>query len=57
MGETTQWCDRLIGDVVLGGGIIVLLAEANSVDLLVDLRSVVVTICEEGYHVGGITIG
>jgi hypothetical protein len=44
VGETTQWSDGLLCDVLLSGGIVVLLAEANAVDLLVDLRSVVVTI-------------
>jgi hypothetical protein len=46
VGETTQGSDPLLGNVVFGGGIVVVFAEANSVDLLVDLRSVVVTICE-----------
>ena len=46
VGETTQGSDHLLGNVVLGGGIVVLLSEADTVDLLVDLRSVVVTICE-----------
>lgn len=46
VGETTQGSDLLLGDVLLGGGIVVLFAEANAVDLLVDFRSVVVTICE-----------
>ena len=46
MGETAQGSDSLLGDVVLGGGVVVLIAETNSVDLLVDLRSVVVAICE-----------
>ena len=44
--ETTQGSDLLLGDVVLSGGIVVLVTEANTVDLLIDLRSVVVTICE-----------
>jgi len=44
VGETTQGSDRLLADVVLSGGIVVRIAKANTVDLLVDLRSVVVTI-------------
>jgi len=44
--ETTQGSNRLLGDVVLSAGIVVLVAEANTVDLLIDLCSVVVTICE-----------
>ena len=44
--ETTQGSDRLLGDVVLSAGIVVLVAEADTVDLLIDLRSMVVTICE-----------
>ena len=46
MGETTQGSNGLLGDVVLGGGIVILFAKTNTVDLLVNLRSVVVTICE-----------
>jgi len=42
--ETTQGSDPLLGDVVLSGGIVVLVTETNTVDLLIDLRSVVVTI-------------
>ena len=57
MGETAQGSDRLLGDVELSGGVIVLVAKANSVYLLVDFRSVVVTICEGGYYVGGINAG
>jgi len=44
--ETTQGSDPLLGDVVLSASIVVLVAEANTVDLLIDLCSVVVTICE-----------
>ena len=44
MGETTQRCDRLLRDVLVGGGVVILFAEANAVDLLVDFRSVVVAI-------------
>ena len=46
VGETTQGGDGLLADVVFGGGVVVLGTEANAVDLLVDLRSVVVTVCE-----------
>ena len=48
MGETTHGCDLLLGDVVFCGGVIVILVEANPVDLLVDLRSVMITICGVG---------
>ena len=44
--ETTQGSDLLLGNVMLSGGIVVLFTEANTVDLLIDLCSVVVTICE-----------
>ena len=46
VGETTQGGDGLLADVVFGGGVVVLGTEANAVDLLVDLRSVVITVCE-----------
>jgi uncharacterized protein (UPF0210 family) len=46
VGETTQGSDLLLGDVVLSAGVVVLVAEANTVDLLIDLRSMVITICE-----------
>ena len=44
--ETTQGGDGLLADVVFGGCVVVLGTEANAVDLLVDLRSVVITVCE-----------
>jgi len=44
VGETTHGSDGFLGDVVFGTGVVVLFAEANAVDLLVYLRSVVVTI-------------
>lgn len=46
VGETTQGSDCLLANVVFCGGIVVRVAETNTVDLLVDLRSVVVAICE-----------
>jgi hypothetical protein len=46
VGETTHGSDSLLGNIVFSGGIVVIFAEANTVDFLVDLRSVVVTICE-----------
>ena len=46
VGETTQRRDGLLRDVLVGGGVVILFAEANAVDLLVDLRSVVVAIYE-----------
>lgn len=46
VGETTQGSDHLLGNVLLSGGIVVVFAKANAVNLLVDFRSVVVTICE-----------
>jgi len=44
VGETTKGSDGLLRDVVLCAGIVVLLTEANTVDLFVDLRSVMVAI-------------
>ena len=44
--ETTQGSDGFLGDVVLGRGVVVLIAETNAIDFLVNLRSVVVTVCE-----------
>ena len=46
MRETAQWCNGLLRNVVLGGGIIFRFTEADTIDLLVDFRSVVITICE-----------
>ena len=46
VGETTHGGNSLIADVVFGGGVIILCVEADAVDFLVDLRSVVITICE-----------
>ena len=46
VGETTQGGDSLLADIVFGRGVVVFFAEANAVDLLVDLSSVMITICE-----------
>jgi len=46
VGKTTHGGDSLLADVVFGRGVVVLVTEANAVDLLVDLRPVVITICE-----------
>lgn len=48
MRETTQGGNSLLRNVVLGGGVVIIFAEANTIDLLVDLRSVVITICDGG---------
>jgi hypothetical protein len=45
MREATQRCDGFLRDVVLGRGIALIFTTANTVNLFVDLRSVVVTIC------------
>jgi len=45
VGETTNGGDSLPADIVFGRGVVILAAKANAVDLLVDLRSVVITIC------------
>lgn len=45
MREAAHGCDSLLGDVVLSGGVLLILTRTNAVDLLVDLRSVVVTVC------------
>ena len=44
MGETTKGCNGLLRDIVLRAGVVVFLTKANTVDLLVNLRSVMVTI-------------
>jgi hypothetical protein len=48
VGEATHGSDRLLRDVVLGAGIVVFVTETNSINLLVDLRSMMVTIYEVG---------
>ena len=44
VGETTHGRDLLVGDVGLGGGVGGVLAGADTVDLLVELGTVVVTV-------------
>ena len=44
MGETTHGRDGLLSDVALSGSIGVIAATSNTVDLLVELRAVVVTV-------------
>ena len=44
VGEATHGCDGLLGNVVLGRGIVLISTRANPVDLLVELSSVVVTV-------------
>jgi hypothetical protein len=56
VGETTQRCDLLLGDVVFRGGVVVVFAEANTIDLLVDLRSVMITICGVGVLCGWVQL-
>ena len=46
VGETAHGGDGFLADVVFGGGVVILGAETNTVDLLVDLRPMVITICE-----------
>ena len=45
MGEATHRGDGLLGDIVLSRGVGVILARADAVDLLVELGTVVVTVC------------
>ena len=45
--EAAHGRDRLLGDVVLGGRVAVVAAETDAVDLLVDLGTVVVTVCAD----------
>ena len=44
VGETTKWGDRLMGGIGIGGAIVGVGTRTNAVDLLVELRTVVVTI-------------
>lgn len=44
MRETTHGRDHLLGDIGFGGSVTVVRAETNTVDLLVQLGTVVVTI-------------
>lgn len=46
VGEATHWCDRLLRDIGLSRRVGSILARANTVDLLVDLGTVVVAVCE-----------
>ena len=43
--EATHGRDGLLGDVVLRRGVALVVALANAVDLLVELRAVVVAVC------------
>ena len=43
--EATHRRDGLLGDVVLRRGVALVVALANAVDLLVELRAVVVAVC------------
>ena len=43
--EATHWRDLLLGDVGLGRSVGSVLAGADAVDLLVELGTVVVTVC------------
>lgn len=45
MREATKRGDGLLGDIVLSGGVTLVVAAADTVDLLVELRAVVVTVC------------
>lgn len=46
VGEATHRCDRLLRDIRLGRCIRLIRATANAVDLLVKLRTVMVTVCK-----------
>lgn len=45
MREATHGGDRLLRRVEFGGGVVFVVALSDAVDLLVDLRSVVITVC------------
>lgn len=45
VGEATHGRDRLLGNIVLGRRVSIVLAAANPVDLLVELGTVMVTVC------------
>ena len=47
--EATHGCNRLLGDIMLGRRVAIILTTADTVDLLVDLRTVVVAVCEARY--------
>ena len=43
--EASHGSDGLLGDVRFGGGVGLIVARTDTVDLLVELRAVVVTVC------------
>lgn len=43
--EATHGCNRLLGDIVLGRCVAIILTTADTVDLLVKLRTVMVAVC------------
>ena len=45
VGEATHRRDGLLGDVGVGRGVTLVVSGTDTVDLLVDLRTVVVTVC------------
>ena len=47
VGEATHGGDGLLGDIGLGGGVSIVRARADAVDLLVELGTVVVTVYGE----------
>ena len=47
VGEATHGSNALLGDIMLSRGVGVVVAPANAVDLLVELRAVVVTVCTQ----------
>ena len=47
VGEATHGSNALLRDVMLSRGVGVVVAPANAVDLLVELRAVVVTVCKQ----------
>ena len=44
VGEATHGGDGLLGDVGVGGGVAIIISSTDTVDLLVELRTVVVTV-------------
>ena len=44
VNEASQWCNGLLGDVEVGGTVRLIIGFSNSVHLLVDLRSAMVTV-------------
>ena len=45
VGEATHRRDGLLGDVGVGRGVTLVVSGTDTVDLLVELRTVVVTVC------------